>query len=113
MIEGKLAIKNCDLVTVRVLIRVLLCGICTFLAGFVPGFVHVISFVGCFCVSILGFVLPPLLRLKLTKARSQSESYASICLLFVGAATTVVTSSMTFWELVEVTQNSKASHYVG
>ncbi|KAL7505217.1 hypothetical protein ACHAXN_002723 [Cyclotella atomus] len=82
MIEGKLAIKKCDLIDVRILIRALLCGTCTVLAGFVPGFVHVVSFIGCFCASILGFVLPPLLHLKLTKAKGQS--YTTTCLLVVG-----------------------------
>jgi len=95
MIEGKLKIAA---TAYRRMTRIVLCAVCIFLAAFVPGFVHVISFVGCFCVSCLSFVLPPLFRLKL-----RNEVYPKYpidaTLLVVGIATTAITSTMTFHDL--------------
>lgn len=110
MIEGKLDIKGNTFK--RILIRTTLCGTCTLLAMCVPGYVHVISFVGAACVSFLSFVLPPLFSLMLTRRyepRSQVDLNL-VALLVVGAATTLITAAMTFLDLVNYAQNSDSGH---
>lgn len=105
MIEGKLSTKSRHFIFVRIS----LCSSCTFLAAFVPGFVRIISFVGCFCVSTLGFVLPPVFCLKLA---THKKCASNVVLLLIGAATTIATSTMTFRDLVNFTGNVKANHYI-
>jgi amino acid permease len=49
----------------RNIIRLGLIGFCTTIAATVPGFVQVLSFVGCFCVATVSFCMPPLLHVRL------------------------------------------------
>ena len=105
MIEGKLGIGMHE-VYKRIAIRVLLCVLCTGLAEYAPGFVHIVSFIGCFCVSIVGFVLPPLFCIQLRHDNSKDRtskmdflSYCDIGALVIGIITTIVTSTMTFSEM--------------
>ena len=95
-----------DEVYKRIGIRVLLCVLCTGLAEYAPGFVHIVSFIGCFCVSIVGFVLPPLFCIQLRhnncKDRTSKMDFLSYCdigALVIGIITTILTSTMTFGEL--------------
>mmetsp|Transcript_29095 Transcript_29095/g.55157 ORF Transcript_29095/g.55157 Transcript_29095/m.55157 type:complete len:413 (-) Transcript_29095:184-1422(-) len=107
---------------VRIAVRVTFCIVCTLFAEFFSsGFVHIVSFIGCFCVSIVGFVLPPLFAIQLsnqhTKMGRRSSSSSSgepnwngdvgngmfLCdaaILAVGVAATVITSTLTFRELM-------------
>lgn len=104
MIEGKLGIGKDELYK-RIAIRVLLCVLCTLYSAFAPGFVHIVSFIGCFCVSIVGFVLPPLFCIQLrhnTRKDSMAMDYLTYCdvsALVIGIITTVLTSTLTFGEL--------------
>ena len=98
MIEGKLNNDQNSSLHHQIWIRISLCGICMILAAFVPGFVHVISFIGCCCVSILSFVLPPLFSIQLKKGKQEVCPY-EFGLLALGLLTTVVTSAMTFRNL--------------
>ena len=50
---------------IRITVRLLLTLMCTFAAAYVPCFGVVVSLLGCFTVTILSFVLPPLLHLML------------------------------------------------
>ena len=102
MIEGKMGLDS-DCLRNRVAVRTLLCSSCTLLAAFVPGFVHIISFVGCFCVSMTGFVYPPLFSLSLKTLRcdmQQKHYLGDAGLLLLGLMTTGITSVMTFRDLV-------------
>ena len=79
----------------------------TAFAELVPnGFVHVVSFIGCFCVSMVGFVLPPLFIIQLSSQSKQSSEMMDtvhiwdVAALVLGIITTVVTSVMTFHELM-------------
>jgi hypothetical protein len=56
------------------LIRWGICLVCAAISTFVPGFVNVLSFVGCCCVAVVGFCVPPFLHLILTLQR---EHYAA------------------------------------
>mmetsp|Transcript_36460 Transcript_36460/g.81963 ORF Transcript_36460/g.81963 Transcript_36460/m.81963 type:complete len:459 (-) Transcript_36460:60-1436(-) len=103
MIEGKLGIDSYSSANGRVLVRVTLCTVCTFVAVFVPGFVRIVSFIGCFSVSIVGFVLPPLFCLLLEHNRANhkviQEKYDGSrgillrVLLTLGLVTSAVTTS--------------------
>ena len=44
------------------------------IAVMLPGFVQVLSFVGCFCVAMVGFCMPPLLHLRLMLLARKEES---------------------------------------
>lgn len=62
-------------VTLRAACRLGLVTVCTILAANVPCFGFVVSLLGCFTVSILSFVLPPLLHLMLVTI-PESQHYA-------------------------------------
>lgn len=110
LIEGKLGIqknKNSS-IRERILVRLMFCIICITFAEYVPrGFVHVVSFIGCFCVAMTSFVLPPLFCIQLsTKGKSWASSSDSVLLcdigaLILGIMVTTVTSILTLRELVE------------
>ena len=106
MIEGKLGVGKNELYK-RIVIRVLLCVLCTGVSAYAPGFVHIVSFIGCFCVSIVGFVLPPLFCIQLRHNKTRDmlnssmdlRSYCDVFALLIGIITTILTSTMTFSEL--------------
>jgi len=104
LIEGKLGLENSEH---KILVRVVFCLICIGLAEFVTGgFVHVVSFIGCFCVSLTSFVLPPLFVLQLSsqqKKTSTSIDLVMLCdsmVLLLGVISTIITSTLTFQELI-------------
>lgn len=49
----------------RVFLRLGICFICVAISILVPGFVGVLSFVGCCCVALISFVLPPIFHIRL------------------------------------------------
>ncbi|EJK50233.1 hypothetical protein THAOC_30824 [Thalassiosira oceanica] len=105
MIEGKLGIDSYSSANGRVLVRVTLCTVCTFVAVFVPGFVRIVSFIGCFCVGVTGLVLPPLFCLLLEHKSgkcivSPTSLSSDVFMLVLGVVTTIGTSAMTFEELL-------------
>ena len=53
----------------RILIRFGMCFFCASIAFIVPSFVHIISFIGAFCVVLTSFVFPPLLHLQLLRKK--------------------------------------------
>ena len=61
--------------------------------------------VGCFCVGLLGFVLPPLFCIQLSnQKKSLGIDSVLLCdagILVLGVITTVITSSLTFRELMK------------
>jgi amino acid permease len=59
LLEGKFQTDR------RGLVRFCVCGISALLATSLPSFVQVLSLVGCACVGMVGFVLPPLLHSRL------------------------------------------------
>ncbi|CAB9509775.1 expressed unknown protein [Seminavis robusta] len=91
-------------------VRWSICLLCAAISSFVPGFVNVLSFVGCCCVAVVGFCVPPFLHLILSvrfglprgslSARSLACSIAmDTALLVWGFLATVVSTVYTFWEL--------------
>jgi len=57
----------------RVAVRYGICLLCAGVSLLMPGFVHVLSFVGAFCVALVGFVFPPLLHLVLLRRKMRAE----------------------------------------
>mmetsp|Transcript_37966 Transcript_37966/g.66558 ORF Transcript_37966/g.66558 Transcript_37966/m.66558 type:complete len:468 (-) Transcript_37966:117-1520(-) len=104
LIEGKLAIdKTQKSFHKRIVVRVGICIICTVFSMFLgSGFVHIVSFFGCFCVGLLGFVLPPLFCIQLSNQKGiDSGLLCDAGVLVLGVITTVITSSLTFRELMK------------
>jgi amino acid permease len=89
------------------------CGICLFAVGislYVPGFVDVLSFVGCCCVACLGFCIPPLLHVLLawthrppTTAKSAAMLLLDCLMLAWGVFATVVSTTYTFRQVSTAT----------
>jgi len=108
LIEGKLGIENAQHTSMhkRIVVRVTFCLVCIVFSAYVPnGFVHVVSFIGCFCVAMTGFVLPPLFCIQLTTKRQSWQGLNSMILcdigaLMVGIIATAITSVLTFRELI-------------
>ena len=60
LLEGKFDVGHH-----RTAVRFALAGLSVGVAVLLPGFVQVLSFVGCFCVATVSFIMPPLLHLRL------------------------------------------------
>jgi amino acid permease len=75
IIEGKLGMIDLEHKPhYRILIRFGICFFCASVALIVPSFVHIISFIGAFCVVLTSFVFPPLLHLQLLRKKmSETE----------------------------------------
>jgi amino acid permease len=90
-------------------IRFILAQICAGISVAVPNFVFVISFIGCFCVTLLSFVYPPILHLRclhefVPKEKRQSMKMlmvVDVVIFFLGMITTVFTSWLTFNSMLE------------
>jgi hypothetical protein len=106
MIEGKLGFalnvdsqQQSSTTSGRALVRVPFCLACMVFSEFIPdGFVHLLSFIGCFCVATTGFILPSLFCLRLSKGIRDNS--ADVVALAIGVIATCITSSLTFRELV-------------
>mmetsp|Transcript_26640 Transcript_26640/g.37537 ORF Transcript_26640/g.37537 Transcript_26640/m.37537 type:complete len:448 (-) Transcript_26640:167-1510(-) len=75
VVEGKL-FHGSATPSARVGIRLAICIACTVVGIGVPGFVEVLSFVGCCCVAVVSFVVPPLLHILLSWQRQ--SNYAEL-----------------------------------
>jgi len=92
-------------------IRFVLAQLCAGISVAVPNFVYVISFIGCFCVTLLSFVYPPILHLRcmhefLPKEKRQFSSVkrlivVDVVLFLLGIIITVFTSWLTFKAMLE------------
>jgi len=58
---------------VRVGVRLSICVLCATISLGVPAFVDVLSFVGCCCVAVVSFIVPPLLHIFLTSGESTND----------------------------------------
>lgn len=47
-------------------VRFAIIGLCVIIAAVLPSFVGAVSLVGCFCVALVSFCLPPLLHSKIS-----------------------------------------------
>ena len=76
LLEGKFEMDSNSSLASRFSIRFAICLICSAAASFIPGFVHIISFIGAFCMSLTSFVFPPIMHINLVK-RSYQEKMTS------------------------------------
>jgi amino acid permease len=73
LLEGKLDFTH-RMPLHRAIVRFSVVGVCVIVAVVLPGFVQVLSFVGCFCVALVGFCLPPMLHLRLVYLATKQTS---------------------------------------
>ena len=105
LIEGKI-IKDTDASDVpyfvRVVVRMGIALTCVTISVMVPGFVSVLALVGCASVAAVGFVMPPLLYLRLRLLRSTLEwdLIFDVVMLLWGFVATGVSTSYTFQSLL-------------
>lgn len=98
LVEGKIVAMTGILNTTRLqgIVRFTICIICMATSIAVPAFVVVLGFVGCFSMSIVGFVFPPLFFLWLSKSsRCRPQTIMDILMLLWGVATTVISTTYT------------------
>jgi len=106
LLEGKISIHVPEPV-LRTVMRLGMCVVCSIIAVSVPGFVQVLSFVGCFCVALVGFVMPPLLHLVLLwkqetwpdAVRTKRTILCDALMLTWGISATIITSIFTLREM--------------
>lgn len=112
LVEGKLDLHpDHDVVsTPLVLVRLGIVTVAGFIAVLLPGFVQVLSFVGCACVGLVGFCLPPILHMRLLlRIRNDAMPYRTKKNLLLvdglmiawGVFATIVSSVYTFSKLLE------------
>jgi hypothetical protein len=85
-------------------VRLSICLLCAIISVGVPGFVYVLSFVGCACVALVGFIIPPLLRIGLAiRYQRRDLDFKELALdsamLVWGLIATILTSTYTFKKL--------------
>lgn len=111
ILEGKIGLflgrdNVCSNTLLQVTVRLSICILCTIISISVPGFVYVLSFVGCCAVALVGFVVPSLLHLALVlKYGGAGSSCMGLFLdtvMFLWGVTAMIISSMyTFKKLRE------------
>ena len=105
LVEGKIA-KNSAASEVpystRVVVRMGIALTCVSISVLVPGFVSVLSLVGCASVAAVGFVVPPLLFLRLRYLRSlwSWDLVFDVVMLLWGVVATAITTSYTFQNIL-------------
>lgn len=106
LIEGKLGIEDTQHASMhkRIMVRVLFCIFCMGVSLELPaGFVHVVSFIGCFCVAMTSFVMPPLFCIQLSTWRTSGMDFEllfDVGVLLLGIIATSITSTITFDNLL-------------
>jgi amino acid permease len=68
LLEGKWQTDN------RAAVRFGICGVAVMFAVALPSFVQVLSFVGCACVGMVSFCMPPLLHLRLSSRSADRKT---------------------------------------
>ena len=105
LIEGKIIDNTSSDVptSLRVFVRLGVCVICSFISVWVPGFVDVLSFVGCFCVALVSFVVPPLLHFVMLRSveppnvvSAKRARVLDLVMLVWGISSVILTSVYTF-----------------
>jgi len=104
ILEGKLTSTIPTTRVLQAIVRYSICIACAIISVSVPGFVYVLSFVGCFSVALVGFVIPPLLHISLVlnygSVRLQAMGLLlDAVMLLWGIFATVVSSVYTFRQL--------------
>lgn len=115
LLEGKLHVTHM-MPLHRAAVRFGVVGVCVVVAVLLPGFVDVLSFVGCFCVALVGFCLPPTLHLRLVYLANIQENFSSwriknqidvmfdVILLAWGIFATIVSTVCTLRNLIKTSQ---------
>lgn len=106
LIEDKLVADGEQTSTrLRATVRLGVCFLCTIISVLVPGFVYVLSFVGCCFVALVGFVVPPFLHLILTSGEQRkANKYGFLldCAMFLwGLIATIISSTFTFQKILD------------
>jgi hypothetical protein len=109
LLEGKVQLHRLGIAlsehTTRIIFRFGICILCVGVSLYVPGFVDVLSLVGCCCVAVVGFCVPPFLHALLCyQARRHiplnvCSMTVDILMLSWGIFATVISTTYTFRQL--------------
>jgi amino acid permease len=97
LIEGKFGITSAIAVG-RAVVRFGVVGVCVLVAVLLPNFVEVLSFVGCFCVALVSFCLPPMLHLRLAFLAQKGKN--NIVQRPLNSATVWADVSLAMWGII-------------
>lgn len=110
--RGKFGILSGNIYLSNILIRCMICSVCTMVAVLVPDFVKFISFFGSACVAFVSFTLPPLMYIALMSKGTEESGLSSSfsvnssnhllfdkAMLIVGILVTCVASFLTFEDM--------------
>lgn len=104
LIEGKIAYGQADQRT-KITVRFGICLVTVIISVGVPGFVNILTFVGCFSVAFVSFCVPPFLHLLLL---SKGRGAPSTCvwvkdtvMLIWGLAATGISTTYTLKQLLQ------------
>lgn len=90
LLEGKWRTQN------RVAVRVGIVGLAVIVAVLLPSFVQALAIVGCACVGVVGFCLPPLFHLRLSYRSGRANGSRTVLvdslLLVWGCVATIVST---------------------
>lgn len=106
LVEGKIlkssAVANEVPYSIRATVRIGIALLCVAISVLVPGFVSVLSLVGCASVGTVGFVMPPalFLKLRLMRASWTWDLTFDFIMLVWGVFSTLVTTSYTFADVM-------------
>ena len=78
----------------RIIVRVPFILISTAVGGCVPGFVDIVSLIGCFSVGLVSYVLPPLFYLRLNLGDSKEQRFCKF-LFILGSVVTLFSTYLT------------------
>ena len=107
LLEGKLLATGFQVPgSIPIIVRLGICVICSVISVWVPGFVNVLSFVGCFCVALVSFVVPPLLHYVLLRKNETRDltvakraEFLDLAMVLWGISATIITSIFTLREM--------------
>jgi len=112
IVEGKIIqlfgksdpFSNNNKFLLQVLVRSTICISSAIISISIPGFVYILSFVGCCAVSLLSFVIPPLLHLALVYKYENNTTNVTtivfdIVMLVWGITAMIISSTYTFQRL--------------
>jgi hypothetical protein len=106
LLEGKINPSQTNKRLVQIIVRFSICFLTVAISVEVPGFVNVLTFVGCFCVAFVSFCIPPFLYLVLLLGEGKTPIkglWVDVLMLAWGLVATVISTTYVF-RRVEIPQ---------
>jgi hypothetical protein len=103
LLEGKINPSQTNKRRIQIVVRFSICFLTVAISVGVPGFVNVLTFVGCFCVALVSFCIPPFLYLVLLLREGKTPIkglWVDVLMLAWGLAATGISTAYVFRRVV-------------